>query len=81
MEVRTDADDNTIVLIDFGDNLFCVASGTAAGGMRGGFGGAYYGTKGTIDGCYSTASRSTSPTASPPSTRRAGRATRLSFRT
>jgi predicted dehydrogenase len=49
-EVRTDADDNTVVLIDFGDNLFCVATGTAAGHMRGGFSGTYYGTKGTIDG-------------------------------
>ncbi|MGZ0146692.1 Gfo/Idh/MocA family protein [Kribbella sp. WER1] len=49
-DVRTDADDNTVLLIDFGDNLFCVATGTAAGGMRGGFGGAYYGTAGTIDG-------------------------------
>ncbi|GAA3087713.1 Gfo/Idh/MocA family protein [Kribbella aluminosa] len=48
--VQTDADDNTVMLIDFGDNLFCVATGTAAGGMRGGFGGAYYGTAGTIDG-------------------------------
>ncbi len=50
VDVQTDADDNTIVLIDFGDNLFCVATGTAAGLMRGGFGGAYYGTTGTIDG-------------------------------
>ncbi|HWD84032.1 MAG TPA: Gfo/Idh/MocA family oxidoreductase [Kribbella sp.] len=48
--VRTDADDNTMMLIDFGDNLFCVATGTAAGLMRGGFGGTYYGTAGTIDG-------------------------------
>jgi predicted dehydrogenase len=49
-DVETDADDNTIVLIDFGDNLYCVATGTAAGPIRGGFGGAYYGTEGTIDG-------------------------------
>jgi predicted dehydrogenase len=48
--VQTDADDNTVILIDFGDNLFCVATGTAAGGLRGGFGGTYYGTAGTIDG-------------------------------
>lgn len=50
VDVRTDADDNTIVLIDFGDNVYCVATGTAAGPIRGGFGGAYYGTAGTIDG-------------------------------
>jgi predicted dehydrogenase len=50
VDVQTDADDNTIVLIDFGDNVYCVATGTAAGPIRGGFGGAYYGTAGTIDG-------------------------------
>ncbi|MBM7784855.1 Gfo/Idh/MocA family protein [Tenggerimyces flavus] len=49
-DVETDADDNTAVLIDFGANLFCVATGTAAGGMTGGMGGAFYGTKGTING-------------------------------
>src|SRR5690242_10949121 len=29
-DVQTEADDNTVILIDFGDNLFCVATGTAA---------------------------------------------------
>lgn len=48
--VETDADDNTALLIDFGDNLFCVATGTAAGTMTGGMGGAFYGTNGTING-------------------------------
>src|SRR4051812_4700663 len=52
VDVQTDADDNTIVLIDFGDNVYCVATGTAAGPIRGGFGGAYYGTAGTIDGLF-----------------------------
>jgi predicted dehydrogenase len=49
-DVETDADDNTVVLIDFGDNLFCVATGTAAGAITGTMGGAFYGTKGTING-------------------------------
>lgn len=47
-----EADDNTIMLLDFGDNLFAVLYGTAAGGLRDSldFSGAYFGTKGTIQG-------------------------------
>jgi predicted dehydrogenase len=49
--VRTEADDNTILLIDFGEGLVAVAYGTAAGGPNRQFGMAiYYGTRGTIDG-------------------------------
>src|SRR4029079_15815496 len=49
--VRTEADDNTVVLIDFGDGLVAVAYGAAAGGPNRQFGmGIYYGTRGTIDG-------------------------------
>jgi predicted dehydrogenase len=50
--VPTDADDNTIMVVDFGDNLFAVVYGTAAGGIASspGFSGTYFGTKGTIAG-------------------------------
>jgi predicted dehydrogenase len=50
--VPTDADDNTVMLLDFGDNLFAVVYGTATGGIRGGgdFSGTYFGTTGTIAG-------------------------------
>ena len=49
--VRTEADDNTVLLVDFGDGLVAVAYGTAAGGPSGQFGmGIYYGTRGSIDG-------------------------------
>jgi predicted dehydrogenase len=48
--VPTDADDNTFVLVDFGDNLVAVAYGAAAGGVTRGFGGTYFGTKGSIVG-------------------------------
>jgi predicted dehydrogenase len=46
----TDADDNTLILIDFGENLFALAYGTAAGGLTRGFAGTYFGTNGSIVG-------------------------------
>jgi predicted dehydrogenase len=49
--IPTEADDNTILVLDFGDSLFAVAYGTAAGTHSGLFGaGRYFGTRGTIDG-------------------------------
>ena len=49
--IPTEADDNTIVLLDFGDGLFAIAFGTAAGNISDQFGaGVYFGTRGTIDG-------------------------------
>jgi predicted dehydrogenase len=49
--IATEADDNTIVLLDFGDGLFAVAFGTVAGTLTDQFGaGIYFGTEGTIEG-------------------------------
>jgi predicted dehydrogenase len=49
--VRTEADDNTVLLVDFGAGLVAVAYGTAAGAPNRQFAmGIYYGTRGTIDG-------------------------------
>jgi predicted dehydrogenase len=49
--IPTEADDNTILLLDFGDGLLAVAYGTAAGRHSDQFGaGLYFGTRGTIDG-------------------------------
>jgi len=48
--VPTEADDNTLMLLDFGDNLFALAYGTARGGVTEGFEGTYFGTKGSIVG-------------------------------
>jgi len=50
--VPTDADDNTVMLLDFGGNLFAVVYGTAAGSVATGpvFSGTYLGTAGTIAG-------------------------------
>jgi predicted dehydrogenase len=50
--VPADADDNTVMLVDFGNNLFAVVYGTAAGSIRpgGDFGASYFGTAGTIAG-------------------------------
>jgi len=45
--IATEADDNTILLLDFGDGMFAVAYGTAAGTHAAGL---YFGTRGTIDG-------------------------------
>jgi predicted dehydrogenase len=49
--IRTEADDNTVLLLDFGDSRFAVVHGTAAGAISEQFGAAiYFGTHGTIDG-------------------------------
>jgi predicted dehydrogenase len=49
--IPTEADDNTILLLDFGDSVFAVAYGTAAGRHSDQFAaGLYFGTRGTIDG-------------------------------
>ena len=49
--VPTEADDNTVLLVDFGEGLVAVAYGTAAGAPNSQFAmGIYYGTQGTIDG-------------------------------
>jgi predicted dehydrogenase len=49
--ISTEADDNTILLLDFGASAFAVAYGTAAGRHSDQFGtGLYFGTHGTIDG-------------------------------
>jgi predicted dehydrogenase len=48
--VTCDADDNTVMLLDFGDNLFAFAYGTACGRVTQGFSGSYFGTRGSIVG-------------------------------
>jgi predicted dehydrogenase len=52
--IRTEAHDNTVMLLDFGDNLFAFAHGTAAGILAEGaawdIDGRYYGTGGEIVG-------------------------------
>ncbi len=48
--VACDADDNTLILIDFGNNVFAMAYGTPAGSVSEGFSGSYFGTKGNIVG-------------------------------
>jgi predicted dehydrogenase len=49
--ITTVADDNTVLLVDFGNSRFAVVHGTAAGGISEQFGaGVYFGTRGTIDG-------------------------------
>jgi len=49
--IPAEADDNTILLLDFGDGVFAVAYGTAAGRHSDQFAaGLYFGTRGTIDG-------------------------------
>jgi predicted dehydrogenase len=51
VRIPTEVDDNTVLLLDFGDGLFAVAYGTAAGSHTDQFGaGLYFGTRGTIDG-------------------------------
>ena len=50
-QIPTEVDDNTILLLDFGDGLLAVAYGTAAGRISDQFAaGVYFGTRGTIDG-------------------------------
>jgi predicted dehydrogenase len=48
--VACDADDNTVMLLDFSGGLFAVAYGTAAGTINEGFSGSFFGTKGSIVG-------------------------------
>jgi predicted dehydrogenase len=49
--IATEADDNTVLLLDFGGSRFAVVHGTAAGAISEQFGaGVYFGTRGTIDG-------------------------------
>ncbi len=48
--VPCDADDNTLILLDFGNNLFALAYGAAAGRITEGFMGSYFGTAGAIVG-------------------------------
>jgi predicted dehydrogenase len=49
--IPMEAEDNTILLLDFGDGLLAVAHGTAAGTAGDLFGAArYFGTRATIDG-------------------------------
>jgi predicted dehydrogenase len=48
--VQCDADDNTVMLLDFGENLFAFAYGTATGRITQGFHGNYFGTAGSIIG-------------------------------
>ena len=48
--VACDADDNTLMVLDFGENVFAFVYGTAAGRVTDGFNGSYFGTKGAIVG-------------------------------
>ena len=48
--VPTEADDNTVMLLDFGESLFAVVYGVAAGSLGTGFNATYFGTAGTIAG-------------------------------
>jgi predicted dehydrogenase len=49
--IETEADDNTVLLLDFGESRFAVVHGTAAGAVTEQFGaGVYFGTHGTIEG-------------------------------
>jgi predicted dehydrogenase len=48
--VTCDADDNTVMLLDFGENLFAFVYGTACGRVTQGFSGNYFGTRGSIIG-------------------------------
>jgi predicted dehydrogenase len=43
-KIKTDADDNTLMVLDFGDSLFAFVYGVAAGRVNSG----YFGTKGSI---------------------------------
>jgi predicted dehydrogenase len=50
--IQTECDDNTVMLLDFGESQFAVVYGTAAGKAQRllDYSGAYFGTKGTIEG-------------------------------
>lgn len=49
-KVETSADDNTGILIDFGDGLFALGFGTAAGSPNWWFTSRYFGSEGEVDG-------------------------------
>lgn len=44
----TDMDDNTFMVLDFGDNLYAVAYGAAAGGIPGAWSPTFFGAKGVL---------------------------------
>lgn len=46
----TDMDDNTLIILDFGDSLFAFVYGVAAGGLPDTWGPVFFGTRGTING-------------------------------
>ena len=48
--VPCDADDNTLMALDFGDSLFAFVYGAAAGRVTEGFAPSFFGTNGTIVG-------------------------------
>ena len=48
--IPTDADEHTLILLDFGDSLFALAYGTAAGHIAQGFSPSFFGTGGAIVG-------------------------------
>jgi predicted dehydrogenase len=49
--ITTEADDNTVLLLDFGSGMFAVAFGTASGAVSEQFGACvFFGSRGTIDG-------------------------------
>jgi predicted dehydrogenase len=48
--VPCDADDNTFMVLDFGEQTFAFVYGAAAGRVTDGFSGSYFGTKGSIVG-------------------------------
>ncbi len=48
--IPCDADDNTVMLLDFGDSLFAFVYGTAGGRLLPAFEPVFFGTRGTIDG-------------------------------
>jgi predicted dehydrogenase len=48
--IPTDADDSTLILLDFGDSLFALAYGAAAGRISEGFSPSFFGTRGAIVG-------------------------------
>jgi predicted dehydrogenase len=48
--VPCDADDNTLILLDFGSSIFSLVYGVAAGHLTEGFSGSYFGAGGSIVG-------------------------------
>lgn len=49
-QMPTDADDSTLMLLDFGNNLFVLVYGTPIGSLTRGFSGSYFGMNGSIVG-------------------------------